>query len=288
MRLSRDIGTPPPPEFIRAYTLVELAIVLVIIGLIVGGTLAGRALIHAAEVHNIVKEYRQYVAAVNIFQDKYKALPGDMTNATAYWGTMNGGCPPSVPFSYTSGTCNGDGNGRIENICGSNDCQEQFWFWQQLALAGLIDGTYSGQGSYSVSRNTVGLNVPASRYPNAAWSVYRVNKTVGDTVYYTADYGNYLLLVANNTDTPSEPKPVITPLDAYSIDVKMDDGMPGTGNILGAGLPDGYFCSWNAPFPACPPPALQCNSNVNSQDYTGIYEVTNDGPLCALNFIKAF
>jgi len=65
-----------------AFTLVELSIVLVILGLLVGGTLTGQSLIHAAELRSVVKDYEKYKTAMHVFEDKYFALPGDMTNAT--------------------------------------------------------------------------------------------------------------------------------------------------------------------------------------------------------------
>ena len=69
------------------FSLVELSIVLVILGLLVGGVLTGQSLIRAAELRSVSTEYSRYVASVHTFRDKYFALPGDMTNATQFWGT---------------------------------------------------------------------------------------------------------------------------------------------------------------------------------------------------------
>jgi len=81
------------------FTLVEMSIVLVIIGLVVGGALVGRDLLHAARLNKVISEMNNYKVAVTMFQDKMSALPGDMTNATAFW--------PSA------GTADGDGDGLI-------------------------------------------------------------------------------------------------------------------------------------------------------------------------------
>ena len=73
----------------RAFSLVELSIVLVILGLLTGGILAGQSLIRAAELRAVTTEYQRYVAAVQTFRDKYMALPGDMPNAIAFWGAAH-------------------------------------------------------------------------------------------------------------------------------------------------------------------------------------------------------
>src|SRR4051812_28937287 len=95
------------------FTLVELSIVLVILGLLVGGVLTGQSLIRAAELRAITTEQNRYVTATHTFRDKYFALPGDMTNATAYWGT-SGNCPGlAAQGNTTPATCNGNGDGKI-------------------------------------------------------------------------------------------------------------------------------------------------------------------------------
>ncbi|MGB1540395.1 MAG: prepilin-type N-terminal cleavage/methylation domain-containing protein, partial [Rickettsiales bacterium] len=63
------------------FSLVELSIVLVILGLLTGGILGGQSLIRAAELRSVSKEYEKYQTAINIFKDKYFALPGDFNNA---------------------------------------------------------------------------------------------------------------------------------------------------------------------------------------------------------------
>ena len=67
-----------------AFTLIEISIVLVIIGLIVGGVLVGRDLIRSAELQTIITDKNKYITAVNTFRTKYNELPGDMKTATTY------------------------------------------------------------------------------------------------------------------------------------------------------------------------------------------------------------
>jgi prepilin-type N-terminal cleavage/methylation domain-containing protein len=80
-----------------AFTLVELSIVLVIIGLIIGGVLAGRDLIRAAELRSLVSEVERYNSAVNAFKLKYNCLPGDCATATNFWPTWP--CPNAAQLA---------------------------------------------------------------------------------------------------------------------------------------------------------------------------------------------
>src|SRR3954471_15989161 len=66
------------------FTLIELSIVLVIIGLVVGGVLVGQDLIKAAQIRSAVSKIEKYNTAVHTFRTKYNALPGDIPNAASY------------------------------------------------------------------------------------------------------------------------------------------------------------------------------------------------------------
>jgi prepilin-type N-terminal cleavage/methylation domain-containing protein len=106
----------------RGFTLVEIAIVLVIIGLLVGGVLKGQAMIQNAKVKRVAKQADEMRAAVMTFYDKFGVYPGDENL-------------PSVPAG------GGDGAG---NTNGMIDAAERFEVYRDLSLAGLISGTYNG------------------------------------------------------------------------------------------------------------------------------------------------
>ncbi len=99
----------------NGFSLVELSIVLVILGLLTGGILSGQNLIRAAELRAVTTEFSAYQTAVMTFKDKYFALPGDMRNATDFWGSAGGsgvigdGCEAGTPTGTQ--TCNGNGDG---------------------------------------------------------------------------------------------------------------------------------------------------------------------------------
>ncbi len=111
----------------RGFTLIELSIVLVIIGLIVGGILTGRDLIRAAELRSVVSDLERFDTAFNTFRGKYDCIPGDCANATTFFGTDSLGCPSG---GGPTGTCNGNGDGLIW----WSSTNEIYRAWQQLAL----------------------------------------------------------------------------------------------------------------------------------------------------------
>ena len=139
----------------HAFSLVELSIVLVILGLLTGGILTGQSLIRASELRSVTTEYQRYITATQTFRDKYFALPGDMNNATRFWGDDNAACADAAIPNGTPGTCNGNGNGGLE-WAGASATGERFQFWKHLSLAGVIEGTYSGLAGSNAS----GLRVP--------------------------------------------------------------------------------------------------------------------------------
>ena len=114
------------------FTLVEIAIVLVIIGLLLGGVLKGQELITQAKIKNITNDFNGMSAAIYAYQDRYKRYPGDDNDAGTRWTS-----PAAV-----SG--NGDARVGLAGITALIDCSasavENCQFWQHLRLAGFIAG----------------------------------------------------------------------------------------------------------------------------------------------------
>ncbi|NHZ64310.1 prepilin-type N-terminal cleavage/methylation domain-containing protein [Massilia genomosp. 1] len=111
----------------QGFTLVEIAIVLVIIGLLLGGVLKGQGLIDSAKVKNIIQQSNSLSAAVNAYQDKFRALPGDDVLATTH---------------VAGATANGNGDGQITEYLSAP---------QHLALSGFITGAYNGSTDFMTS-----------------------------------------------------------------------------------------------------------------------------------------
>jgi prepilin-type N-terminal cleavage/methylation domain-containing protein len=128
--------------YLRAFSLVELSIVLVILGLLTGGILAGQSLIRASELRSVSADLQRLHSAVYTFRDKYMAVPGDMPNATRFWGIRAGTgsdltCHQTI--GSTTGTCNGNGDGAADFIPGDGAMfGERFLAMQHLARAGLL------------------------------------------------------------------------------------------------------------------------------------------------------
>ncbi len=115
----------------RGFTLIEIAIVLVIIGLLLGGVLKGQELITSARVRSLISQQDGIKVAYFGFLDRYRALPGDYTSASA---NING-------VGATCGTGNGDGNGQITTTAQGID--ERILAWEHLSKAGFISGSYT-------------------------------------------------------------------------------------------------------------------------------------------------
>jgi prepilin-type N-terminal cleavage/methylation domain-containing protein len=134
------------------FTLVEIAIVLVIIGLLLGGILKGQEMITQAKIKNLINDFNGITVAVTSYQDRYRSLPGDDQNATARWTTQN-------PAS-------GNGNGIIAGLYNANDTSgsggappntaESNLFWQHLRIAGFVPGLTAGTGSGTPPQNAAG------------------------------------------------------------------------------------------------------------------------------------
>lgn len=128
----------------RGFTLVEIAIVLVIIGILLGGVLKGRELIQNAKIASLAKSIDEIRAAINAYQDRYHAVPGDDKKAEKHISTL-------------AATDVGDGDGRIEGDWYSTaDKDESRKVWKHLRAAGFISGEGSDQPTHSFD-NIIGV-----------------------------------------------------------------------------------------------------------------------------------
>jgi prepilin-type N-terminal cleavage/methylation domain-containing protein len=200
----------------QGFTFIELSIVLVIIGLIAGGILFGRDLIHAATVRAQVSQFATYDTAVNTFRDKYGDLPGDLLNPASFGFTD--------PTSW--GWPQPNGNGLIEDAYGVYPAPtatgEVYFFFIQLSQAGLIQDGLTPNAS---SGYAVGSQFPALKDGNGG--LIATTSPSGKLEYYTGFTGGYYWLWGFSG-------PTITPSDAFAIDSKMDDGAPLTGIVQSA------------------------------------------------------
>ncbi len=222
------------PNTNKAFTLIELSIVLVVIGLVAGGVLVGQSLIKAAEIRSAVTQMSNFQIAANTFKDKYFYFPGDLPNATSFWGDNGTHCPDGAIADTTPGTCNGDGDGTVtEKAAAAGEESEGHMFWNHLMYAGLIEGTYTGiAGPANVVDDLPGENVPISQIANGCYHVDSNNPGNGER--YNISYGRYMLEFGadgGGADNDCDGK-LLLPIDAFNIDDKMDDGHPAYGKII--------------------------------------------------------
>jgi len=192
----------------HGFSLLELSIVLVIIGLIAGGIVAGSSMIRAAEMRSVMTDLERYKAASYTFRDKYFSYPGDIKNATAFWGTD---------------VANGNGNGIVEEA--GVGAPEPTQAWEHFSLSGMIagnfDGNYAASGDYRV-----GENVPEA----FSGSFYNYVSEGASTIYGEPPLSHNTMRIQGVNFSS-----YLTAPEAWSIDKKIDDGIPDTGSIIGFG-----------------------------------------------------
>lgn len=252
----------------EGFSLVELSIVLVILGLLTGGILTGQSLIRAAELRSVTTEFQTYQTAVHTFRDKYFALPGDMTNATDFWGAAHS-TPATCKTTASTGTetCNGNGDGRIRTDATASN--EWFRFWQHLANAGLIEGSYTGVGGSGGTQHAViGTNIPASKLRNGGWSIETLGAYGGNSNIFGLDYGTLMSFGSATSASPSYGA-LLTPEEVWNIDSKLDDGRPATGKVV--------IRFWD-----------DCTDATAATGLDSHYLLSNNVAGCAIHFPKVF
>ena len=181
----------------RGFTLVEIAIVLVIIGLLLGGILKGQEMITQAKIKNLLNDFNGVTAAVNSYQDRYRAMPGDDLGAAGRW----------------AGAVAGGGNGQITGLYNAataatyTSAMESNLFWWHLRLAGFVGGATTGQA--------------AGQQPNNA-----ANGIMGVETGVTGTSGmGFTSAIICSSNLPDK--------IAIAVDTQMDDGQAGTGQLRG-------------------------------------------------------
>jgi prepilin-type N-terminal cleavage/methylation domain-containing protein len=272
----------------RGFTLIELSIVLVIIGLMVGGVLVGQNLIRAAAVQATITQVNKFNTAANTFFEKYRYLPGDIPAG------------PASQFGFAARgpyVGQGDGDGLIQGNWNNNyfggqpyvyEAGETVMFWQDLSQAGLIEENFSAASS-TLPAGTI----TSGTTPNIDAFFPQAKLGHGTYIYVTGIapmYGggqtlqNYFGIAGITTignvegcDGCLGTTPVVTVMEAYSIDNKLDDGFAQQGRIIAA---------WLDPYPAYANAAAS-HSPTTCQNYSDIYSITiNNGAglNCALMF----
>lgn len=144
---------PNFPRHQSGFTLIEIAIVLVIIGLLLGGILRGQELITQGRIRNVSNDMQSMTAAINLYQGRYLALPGDDAGAPVRW---------DIP-APTGGT---QGDGTIQGTYNSaTPGDESRQFWLHLRRAGLVGGAVDASNPPNAVGGVTGVQTAAFGLP---------------------------------------------------------------------------------------------------------------------------
>lgn len=237
----------------QGFTLVELSIVIVLIGLIVAGIAGASIILERAKLRALVTEINDYKSAVELFRSKYNAIPGDMRNAN----------------SYFSGVENGNGDKKIAGLHG-----ESAGAWKHLHEGGFIDTDYYGHtfgpaethfpGPGNVTPTTPFGGISAFTLFTPDW--YNGDSGITNGLTYPATNGAGKLYIRVSKYSPGDPlqygDPLFTSEQANELDITYDDGIANTGKII-------TYRQWGEPdctSPSAPSRyALSENENVKCQ-----------------------
>ena len=274
-------GTCEVAQFEQGFTLIELSIVLVIIGLIVGGVLVGADMIKAAATRAQISQIEKYNSAVSTFVTKYGYLPGDIpsTSASSFGFYTGSGCNGQYT-GYRNGDGLIDGGGASVGFPLQQGIGEVALFWSDLSAAGFTDGAFTGTGITCGTSLVLSTTQLPGYFPTA-----KIGNGNFLYVYETGIYNWFGLSAVTSTNSGAA---LVSGADisvnqAYNMDKKIDDGLPTTGNVVAV-----YLNTVTArggqqqPPSGNPDTASTCyNSSTNTYS-TNISNGSN--PNCALSF----
>jgi prepilin-type N-terminal cleavage/methylation domain-containing protein len=197
-------------NFNKGFTLIEMAIVVVVIGIIIGAVYGGKSLADSTKRNAMISDIGKYSQAYEGFREKYRSPPGDYKyKILSAAGSED--CTDTIP----------NGNGRIDGYNGLE--KERFCAWRHLTQGGFI------QGNYAALHIT---DAPRAQYEGVIYSFKYFSIPIGDAGY---GYSDALLLgMESPVDAgyESADNAFISPQEASLVDKKMDDGLPWQGHFF--------------------------------------------------------
>jgi prepilin-type N-terminal cleavage/methylation domain-containing protein len=274
----------------NGFTLIELSIVLVIVGLLAAGILVGRELIEAARIRAQIAQIEKINTAVNAFRLKYGDIPGDLQASEA----------EASGFTARSGEAShGDGSGTLQS-CSTQGVitSDQYFgcetalFWSDLSKANMIPGNFAAAtDDYVLMMNMVQNNID-QYMPKSALGGYLAvfSYALLEDVMSLPSAARckqifcYSLIKSMTTlnDGRLTAQLGITPAQAYAMDTKMDDGKPVTGTVLAG--PSGAANGYSFTLHYIPQPATDARCRERAKNEYYVTPDHADLPECIVNF----
>ena len=204
--VSTEVGSMQQKQ--KGFTLIEIAIVLLIIGLLLGGVLKGQSMINSARVRAIANDLSGIETAWVSFQDRYQSLPGDYSRASTH---------------IVSGAADGNANARVDTVA------EAGAVWQHLAGAGFITGNFTGAAVTSLADGDCDATICPGNPYSGFYKIANSSNALGQgaTSHELSTGGNIPVEVM------------------YELDLKIDDGVAGTGRLRAFDAPPYNTCITN-------------------------------------------
>ena len=235
----------------HGFTLVEISIVMIIIGLLIGGTFGGMKLIENMQVNKTVQDLKAIESSALTFRDTYGRLPGDMPNTAA-----------RLP-SCTDATCATGGNGnRTIGAAGSwmnaiTDTSENFTFWHHLQAADLL--------ALGV-KNTLDMTFGEGQPESSISAGIRVSDLTGVSGDGCRSWNRTILFLTNTVSAHVDPETSVSCQLLGGVDRKFDDGSPNSGLLVASPMGPVRACSATA---ACDSPYTQTGGSFGTYDLRG-------------------
>lgn len=265
---NRSSSAYSPLHTAAGFSLVEMAVVLTIISLLVGGVLVGQNMIRSSNIQATVVGVEKYRSAVMKFSDRFLELPGDFQTATSNWSG--------------NGIANGNGNGRIggddaavpsiNNDCAASNWAEQWNVWVHLAKAEMISGEFTNTGNSATIE--LGVNTPATEISKGGYTLRFCGDITSGSSYFSGTYGHTMQVGNGVSVSEGARRGLFTPKEAAAVDGKLDDGFPHTGKVLAPKMSNTT--------------SLNCTNSDASVPVTADYDFSQTAVKCPLFFVLGF
>jgi hypothetical protein len=289
-------------ERVYGFSLIELSIIIVLLGLVVGSVIGGKSLLNQARLNSVIRDWKTHQAAINAFRSQYNYMPGDFPDAWDYWQDQP--LCPNDTVDEDRG-CNGNGDGILGGTLSYQGVYEPLIAWHHMLWAGVLpEGTVKLGGPnlqmirwrQTVTNPTVeyypgtgiyGNSIPLSKLrKHSGYTLF--NPSMDNNWTPPAIYGRsgtWIMVIYPQGGNVSPLSGLFghnstgasaTPADAALLDKKIDDGKPATGSVIASRWWAGTGTSGNCTNPNIVPGNMATATNLSAVTYL----TSNTGYAC--------